>query len=133
MKIYVKNTSLGLVPLYDSDLEEKKKLKPGETYLVTVTKPRNTDFHKKYFALLNLGFTNTKTGIANFEQYRWWAIMKAGYHEQPTKGFFVPKSISFANMDNDEFSKLYQNTLQVVAHDVGASSDEVIEKICEFM
>ena len=33
MKVYCRVTEYGLVPMYDSDYEEKKKLKPGDTVL----------------------------------------------------------------------------------------------------
>ena len=56
MKIYVKNTSSGLVPMLDDDFEKKQKLKRGEVYQVSVKLARNYRFHKKYFALINLAW-----------------------------------------------------------------------------
>lgn len=48
MKIYCRVTDLGLVPMYDSDYEEKKRLKVGDTVLCDIKKPRNYEFHKKF-------------------------------------------------------------------------------------
>ena len=53
MKLHVQNTAHGLVPLYDADYDEKKKLKIGEVYEVAVKRPRNLPFHKKYFSLIH--------------------------------------------------------------------------------
>ena len=47
MDIYVMCTENGLVPMYDSDLDAKKKLKVGNKYKVTVSTPRNYEFFKK--------------------------------------------------------------------------------------
>ena len=43
----------GLVPINDASYDEKKKLKIGQVYEVTIKLVRNYDFHKKYFALIN--------------------------------------------------------------------------------
>lgn len=47
------------MPLYPADYEEKKKLKLGVEYEVEVRIPRNIGFHRKFFALLNVGWANT--------------------------------------------------------------------------
>ena len=52
MKIKVKCTAHGLIPLYDDDFEEKKRLKEGQEYIVDVKLARNLNFHRKYFAML---------------------------------------------------------------------------------
>lgn len=53
MKLQLLNTTRGLVPLYDEDFEEKKKLKLGTEYTAEIKVSRNSKFHRKYFALLN--------------------------------------------------------------------------------
>ena len=58
MEIYCKVTEAGLVPMYGSDLDEKKRLKKGEEVLCVIRKPRNYKFHKKFFALLRLTLDN---------------------------------------------------------------------------
>lgn len=57
MKLNVKCTSNGLIPLYDDDYEEKRKLRIGETYTCVIKKARNIDFHRKYFALINCAWS----------------------------------------------------------------------------
>ena len=50
MDIYCRVTDIGLIPMYDSDLDEKHRLRIGDNVLCTIKRPRNYDFHKKYFA-----------------------------------------------------------------------------------
>jgi len=50
MRIFCKNLLEGLIPLYNSDLEEKKKLKLDEIYEVEIKVARNYQFHKKFMA-----------------------------------------------------------------------------------
>ena len=54
MKLLLKNTASGLVPIYDDDFDEKKKLKIGQVYEVSIKLVRNYEFHKKYFALIRI-------------------------------------------------------------------------------
>lgn len=45
MKIYLQNTSMGLIPMADSDYDEKKRLKIGEVYEVSIKLARNYHFN----------------------------------------------------------------------------------------
>lgn len=53
MTIHLINTTCGLVPQYDEDFDEKKKLKPGQFYTAEIKLQRNPLFHRLFFALLN--------------------------------------------------------------------------------
>ena len=63
MDFYCKVTSIGLVPLDDNDLQQKKRLRLGSEVRVHVTLPRNIKFHRKFFALLNIVFNNLPEDI----------------------------------------------------------------------
>jgi len=135
MKMFCKNTSSGLVPLYDSDYEEKSKLKIGEVYFCEIKKPRNYEFLKKFFALVRLGTENSPLNMPQ-EAYRAYVTMKAGYAEvyETERGKMVlPKSISFSNMDDDEFEKLYFGVLNVIAKDIDTDKETILEEINNFM
>ncbi len=60
MKALVTYTGTYLKPNYDTDQEQIKKckFKIGETYEIEYKKPRNVKYHRKYFALLNLCYSN---------------------------------------------------------------------------
>lgn len=53
MKLNLLNTAHGLVPMYEDDFDEKKKLRIGQVYKADITVPRNTSFHRKAFALID--------------------------------------------------------------------------------
>lgn len=58
MDIFCKVTPCGLVPLHDSDLDLKKRLRVGSVVRCKVSNPRNYEHHKKFFALVRLTFDN---------------------------------------------------------------------------
>ena len=137
MKIFCKNTATGLIPLYDSDLAEKKKLKLGEIYEMApkLWKERNLQFHKKFFALVNLGCENSPKDW-DIDGYRAWVTMLSGWvdvYETEKGKMAIAKSISFDNMDNDEFAKLYNSAIQVIINDIGATEQEIEQNLINFM
>jgi len=134
MKLFVKNTLSGLVPLYPADLEEKKRLKLGTEYEVEIKHPRNIGFHKKFFALVNIGHQNTSLEMP-FETYRRYVIMKAGYFKVYNTGkgsYYEAESISFANMDQIQFEEVYSRVLDIIIKDLGVSKDEIEETLINF-
>lgn len=134
MEIFLKNTLHGLIPMYPSDYDEKKKLKIGETYKAVLTMPRNYQFHKKFFALINLGYTNTSLEMP-FNTYRGYIIQKAGYYKSyatPKGVYFEPVSISFSSMQEDEFAELYSRVIDVIIKDIGSTTEEVEQQLIEF-
>ena len=135
MKIFVRNTLTGLIPLYPSDQIEKRKLKLGEDYECDIVRPRNLAYHKKFFALLNVGHENTKLDMP-FETYRKYLIMKAGFftaYTTPKGIYYDPDSISFASMDEDEFHDVYSRVMDKIIEDIGATSAEIERQLIEFM
>ena len=135
MKLYVKNTLQGLIPLYDSDFTEKRKLKLNKEYEVEIKHPRNIGHHRKFFALLNLAHSNTSLEMP-FETYRKYVIMKAGYfkvYHTPKGEFYDAESISFANMPQDVFEELYSRVLDVVINDLGCTEQEIMDNLINFM
>jgi hypothetical protein len=135
VKITVRNTINGLVPLYSSDLDEKRKLKIGETYQVEVKRPRNYQFHKKFFALLNIGWENTDVEMP-FDTYRRWVTMRAGFYKvyhTPKGELYEPESIAFSNMDEDTFSEVYERVLSIILKDTGADKPDVEAMLIDFL
>lgn len=123
-----------LIPVYDSDNEQIYKLKAKKEYKFVVTAPRNYKFHKKLFALLNLGFQNSEHSM-NFDEFRAFKIMQAGYYKRivTEKGeFFLPESISFASMDDLEFEQLYSKMIDVMIKTLGCTSEEIEQELINF-
>ena len=144
MKIFVKNTSSGLIPMNDQDYENKRKLKIGEVYQVSVKLARNYRFHKKYFALINLAweYLNEKQTemFKTMDVFRKTIEVASGYCERiysirKKEWFDIPKSIAFDKMSEDEFSELYSNVLDMLLKVVFFDMDEkqVENELLNFM
>ena len=124
MKLQVLNTPVGLKPLYDEDFDEKKKLKIGEVYEVTIKQPRNLPFQRKYFSLIILAWEYQNERVVehfhhNIELFRKTVEMAAGWCEiiysiQRKEWIETPKSIAFDKMDNAEFTELYERVKDVL-------------------
>ena len=123
MKLLLQNTAVGLVPLYDSDLDEKRKLKLGQVYQADIKVVRNIQFHRKMFAMLNTAWAllpeRTQNGFRSFEGFRAYLLVAAGFYDiyySPRRKEFVevPKSMSFASMDEAEFNDCYQKIKDVI-------------------
>ena len=120
----------------DADSEAYlKKLGMGEMVRVRVTKPRNIKFHRKFFALLNLGFENQDI-YTDFEHWRRAVTIEAGYFEdlRMIDGTTQreAKSISFARMDELEFSNLYYAVLDVIAKFLGSDDETLAREVESF-
>ncbi len=125
----------GLKPAYDSDYELFKKITNGSIIKCVVTKPRNILFHRKFFALLNLVFLNQEK-YENLEDLLIEIKLKTGHYKEhiTTKGImiYVPKSISFAKMDEYSFDKFYSKVLNILGKLINVNSDELREQVEEF-
>jgi hypothetical protein len=135
MKIFLRNTLAGLIPLYPSDYDEKRKLKLGVDYEADLKLPRNVGFHRKFFALLNVGFENTSLQLP-FDTYRKFLLIKAGYFKafQTDVGvLYEAESISFSNKNQAEFKEIYSRVLDEVIKDVGCTKDEIERQLISFM
>lgn len=125
MKLNLLNTAYGLVPCYDTDYDEKKKLSIGKIYQVEIKEIRNIDFHRKYFALIHCAWEyvpeHHQRDLYNnsVEKFRKTIEIASGHCETiydifDGKFYDIPKSISFEKMDNTEFSKLYERVVQTL-------------------
>lgn len=135
MKLLLQNTLHGLIPLYNSDYEEKKKLKLGEIYEADIKHPRNYEFLKKFMALINVGVSNSKMDLP-FDVYRKIMVMRAGYFiaYQTDKGtHYEPESISFASMDETKFQEVYSRVLDKIIADLGCTNEEIEKQLISFL
>jgi len=137
MKINLLNTPQGLRPLYDEDFDEKKKLRMGQIYAAEIRVPRNFEFHKKFFALINAGYSllpeRAQNGFRSVEGFRQYITVAAGYYTtyyspRAKDWVEIPKSISFASMDEAEFSKCYDAVKDAIFAVLG---DRVTEEVFE--
>ena len=117
MKVYIYKSGFAFFPAYASDSDATAKIKEGEIWEVEFKKSRNSKNHKRFFALLKMGFEAQDS----FNSPEWWRefiIRKAGYYDsvQDPDGvwMFKAKSIAFERMDELEFRELYKAVSQVI-------------------
>lgn len=121
---------------YDSDYETAKKIKVNEPYEFEFKNVRNIRFHKKWFSLLNLTLANTDK-FKDINHLRRTVAIECGWYNEdiePLTGEIriTHKSISFSQMDNDQFSELYSKSIDYCCQILGIEKSEIIEEINQF-
>ncbi|HBQ7346099.1 TPA: DUF1367 family protein [Klebsiella pneumoniae] len=165
---FIKSAGDVLIPASPDAREFVKKIRLGAVLYSDFKQARNPAFHRKFFALLNLGFdywqpsggaispadkklvcgyvqlvahyaghgdtlqeladqylrdeaekrAGNISAVKSFEAFRAWVTIEAGFYNeyQMPDGTIrkEPKSISFAKMDDLEFSQLYKSVLDVL-------------------
>lgn len=158
MKLNLRKVRLGgtlaLVPADEHAQQYCEKLSLTDILVGYFSRPRNIKFHRKYFAMLNTAYEMWDAPLTaeykgktyevekSIEVFRDWLTVMAGHYDVvvlPTGGVkFVAKSIAFHKMDEDEFSKLYSDTINAIIKHVlpdGGDEDEymaIFQRILEF-
>lgn len=125
----------------------------GELVKLKHTCPRLSWKHRKFFAMLTVGFEHwepvrkrkTYKGRPiekNFEQFRKDVTILAGFYDQAfdlttNKMTLTAKSIAFDKMEQDEFDQLYNAVANVLLKDVlsnytRADLDRVVDQLIHF-
>lgn len=114
----------------DEWLETKKF---GDVILFKPIKARNPKHHSKFFKMLKIVFDNQdtyKTDTDLFVEIK----LKCGWYDEhiTTKGklIYIPKSIAFQSMGQDEFNKFYNQAVQVCL-DSFIKDEQVMNLIAE--
>ncbi|MDD5855282.1 MAG: DUF1367 family protein [Prevotella sp.] len=141
MELYCKVTAYGLVPLYDSDYDDKKRLKVGSTVKCAITKPRNLEHHKKFFALIRLTLDNLpeplvrKWGVRSEEDMlkrfkRDLGMFTSTINDRGEREIEY-ESISFASMDQTEFERFYNRCIDLILtqYICGLKREELEEEV----
>ena len=135
MKIALVKTQNGFFPAYDSDFELSKKIKLNEIYEYEFKQPRNLKFHRKFFALINMVFQNQEQ-YTNIEHLRKDLIIESGNYElrHDLNGVEIreAKSISFAQMDEIQFSELYNSVVDVIVKYFNFDKQDIIDNIEQY-
>lgn len=129
--------------MYDSDYEQKQHLRVGDTVLCSIRKPRNYEFHKKFFALVRLTFDNLPEHLVRMLNIHSEESMldnlklDLGYYSiiyHARKPVIKLGSISFAKMDETEFQTFYNRCIDIVLTNYlrGTSREEILNEIERF-
>lgn len=122
-----------LLPATDTDKSKFAKIGQGEIVQVEFDRKRNTLFHRKFFALLNIGFENQDV-FQSPDIYREYVLIAIGFCDV----FILPngnpnykaKSISYEKLpDNNEFEVVYNDTLTFIANQLSLTNEELTNEI----
>jgi len=119
-----------LVPMNDDH-----NLKPSQIYVVNFKRVRNPKFHRKFFKMLKVVVDNMPEAYAirfgDVDRLRKEILIQTGRYETHTTingtEMIFPKSISFADMDGDEFESLYSDALSLCAKYFLKCSEEQLD------
>lgn len=136
MKILVVKTLNGLKPAYDGDKEVFNKMPLNETFEIEYVKKRNYQFHKKVMALFDLAFRN-QNEFKLFNRMRKTLIEVAGYYDEyrcPITKEIKREvySMSYANMDELELQKLYEDLKIVIIDWLGVTNEDLENEIQQY-
>ena len=88
-----------------------REMEPGEMMTIDVRMPRSGPYHRRHMKIEQAVF-DSQDRFRNFEQFRYWLKVGAGWVDWlpgPTGGVVpVPKSISYAAADQEEFIRYHR-------------------------
>lgn len=109
-----------LRPTDDEGTEAMRKIPDGSLVKVTWTRPRNIRFHNKFFAMLGIVLKNQEH-YKSMDELKQVCKLRIGHvHvvQTPYGEERWPKSISWASMDETEFSEFYDRAVDWVISEV---------------
>lgn len=112
--ILVKRIS-SLIAVDDDGRDALNSIGQGELIKVKITKARNLKHHKKFFSMIGLVFDNQEK-YPTTKHLLTAVKLEAGWYEDVPidvngKPHYIPKSISFAKMDQLEFDDFYMQAI----------------------
>lgn len=122
-------TPMGLVPMDEECSAQLQRMRNGSVVRADYKEMRNGKFFRKYWALLDVAFDlwsdklssgnpNSATKMCK-ETFRKQLIVRTGryttvYNLDGESFTMVPHSLQWSKMSEDEFHKLYHDTLDVI-------------------
>jgi hypothetical protein len=140
-----------LIPADDVEAEKLRHFARGEVIRAEVKLMRNSQFHRKFFAMLRIGFDAFSPAVTeyrgftvekNFDQFRDDVIVAAGFYTITTslhgKVRVKAKSIRFGRMKQESFEEVYSAVANVLLGTVltrytRQDLDNVVNQLLEFV
>lgn len=131
MKIYLIRKGETFLPLSVEDHDRLKRIKEGGIILIDYKKPRNPLFHNKFMSMVRTVFDNQEqyTDIENL-----LSVLKVELGHYDTMFYRdlkirIPRSISFAKMDELQFTTFYDRAVTVcLSHFLPATTPAELEE-----
>jgi len=121
-----------LIPIDDEGKEALNSIGQGELIRVKLTKARNLKHHRKFFSMLQLVLENQER-FPTIDHLLTAVKIEAGFYEDAPidvrgKLVYLPKSISFAKMDQSTFDDFYLRAIAAVCRLLPHLNAEDIEQ-----
>lgn len=143
--VLAKSAGGALVPVDQSGVDYLQKLKVGAGVKVTIVRHNNVAFHRKMFALANYAFDcwepqeiayKGQIVEKQFDQFRSDITILAGFYSTRIRldgsVRLIADSWSFANMDDEKKSALYNGIINaVLKHILRDTTREDLDNIVE--
>lgn len=124
-------------PANETDLERLQRFKNGETYTAEIKLTRNPSHHRKAFAFFQFCFDHWSAEHAGYEcsdeytqkeEFRKNLTILAGFYDVVTtirgETKVRAKSLAYANMDDEEFSRCYSSLINAAIKHVFAGTTD---------
>lgn len=136
-RLFLTKTEGGDLIGYEADDQDYiARMRPGESLECDTRKARNPGQHKKFFALFDASFHGQNKYSKPKDLMRELKI-RAGWYDEfimsDGKVVYVPRSLSWGTMGDDEFKKFYNEAVVALAEmfgneDVVLEADEIIAR-----
>lgn len=125
-----------LEPIDDDGRRLLARMAPGRVVSVEIKRPRNVLFHRKFFAMLNLILQNQEhyTSIDDLLDVCKLRVGHVKVIQTKHGDVRVPKSISFAEMDETAFAEFYERAVDWMVAEVipGLDKAALEQELMEF-
>lgn len=136
--VLLERSLTGLSPADELAKEALRGYKRGELIRVKMTRVRNPRHHRLFFALIGLVYEN-QDRYQSLEHMLTALKVALGHCEtvicKDGKVAYLPKSISFAKMDQTEFDAFFNNTVDLVCKHFlpGVQSDDLRREVMDMV
>lgn len=114
-KAFFRRTLSGLVPDDEAAQAALRGVKPGDVVAVEITRPRNLQHHRLYWAMcskIGSAIDVEPENVSDVLKLKTGHFVTVQTKSGPVQ---LPRSISFAKMDQAEFRKFFERCCRVIS------------------
>jgi uncharacterized protein DUF1367 len=131
-ELYLQRTVGGLRPCDDAGVDALRKIKVGEVVQCEITRPRNLAHHRKFWALLNVFWQATGDWSSPYAVLIELKVRLGHVQDvlirETGELVKVPKSISFASIDQNEFDVFYDRAISELCKMGGGIEEDALRQ-----
>jgi len=137
--VLMRRTISGLAADDEAATDVLRRIPVGNVVRVDVRRPRNLSAHRRYWALVNLVYSNSDV-YASTDAAHGHIKLLAGeadtvMNRDTGETFLIPKSISFSAMDEDAFQDFWKRAVKAVVEHIlpGVTAPEVEMEVLQLI